>query len=157
MASEQGRGSTFAVYLPKYFGARARASEDGDSVAAGRGERLLFVDDEEALTEIGRRMLTGVGYQVVSKTSSREALALFRLDPSQFDLVITDMTMPELTGIDLAKEMLALRADIPVILCTGFSHAVDAGAARQAGIRAFVMKPATKKELTRTIRDVLGG
>jgi DNA-binding NtrC family response regulator len=94
---------------------------------------------------------------VTSRTSSKEALALFKLDPSRFDLVITDQTMPEMTGADLAKEILGIRADMPIIMCTGFSHTIDAEAARQRGIKAFAMKPLTKKELARTIRKVLDG
>ena len=87
--------------------------------------------------------------------SSGEALALFRLDPSRFDLVITDQTMPEMTGIELAKEILALRPDMPIIMCTGFSYAVDADKAKATGIRAFTMKPLTKREIAKTIREVL--
>ena len=94
---------------------------------------------------------------MLSRTSSREALALLKEDPSQFDLVITDQTMPDITGVELAKETLALRPDMPIILCTGFSHLVDEEAAKAAGIRAFAMKPLTKREMARTIRKVLDG
>jgi DNA-binding NtrC family response regulator len=83
------------------------------------------------------------------------ALALFRSDPSRFDLVITDQTMPEITGEDLAKEILVTRADMPIIMCTGFSRVVDTDSAREAGIKAFVMKPLTRGEIVRTIRKVL--
>ncbi len=89
-------------------------------------ERILFVDDEEALVEMGEDILAELGYEVTSRTSSREALALLKEDPSRFDLVITDQTMPEMTGIELAGEVLAIRADMPIIMCTGFSHVVDA-------------------------------
>jgi DNA-binding NtrC family response regulator len=116
---------------------------------------VLLVDDEETVVDMAGEVLTGIGYQVVSRTSSRDALALLRMDPSRFDLVITDQTMPELTGIELAKEILSIRADMPIILCTGFSNVVDADVARQAGIRAFAMKPLTKKEIAKTIREVL--
>jgi CheY-like chemotaxis protein len=100
-------------------------------------------------------MLTVLGYQAVRKTSSREALALFRLDPSKFDLIITDQTMPEITGTQLAGEILALRPNMPIILCTGYSHDVDADSAAAAGIRAFLEKPLTKSEIARTVRRVL--
>ena len=120
-------------------------------------ERVLFIDDEDALAAMGQEILTNLGYKVKSKTSSREALAVLRLDPSRFDLVITDQTMPDITGIELAKEVLALRPDMPVILCTGFSHIVDEESARAAGIKAFVMKPLTKREIAKTIRKVLDG
>ena len=104
---------------------------------------------------MGEEILAELGYEVTSRTSSREALALFRVDPSRFDLVITDQTMPEMTGIELAKEILAIRPDMPVIMCTGFSHLVDAESAKAAGIKAFAMKPLTKREIARTIRKVL--
>jgi YesN/AraC family two-component response regulator len=87
--------------------------------------------------------------------NGRQALALFRLDPSRFDLVITDQTMPEMTGVDLAKEILAIRPDVPIIMCTGFSYLVDADKATAAGIKAFAMKPLTKREIATTIRKVL--
>jgi CheY-like chemotaxis protein len=88
-------------------------------------------------------------------TSSSEALALFAEDPAGFDLVITDQTMPEMTGIELARELLNLRSDMPIILCTGYSYLVDAETARAAGITAFAMKPLTKREIAKTVRQVL--
>ena len=88
------------------------------------------MDDEEALVEMGEDILAELGYEVTSRMNSREALALFKADPSRFDLVITDQTMPEMTGVELAKEVLALRPDMPIIMCTGFSYTVDADKAR---------------------------
>jgi len=114
----------------------------------------LFVDDEEYLAVMADEMLTDVCYSVISKTGARETLALSKLDPSRFDLVTTDQTMPEMTGIDLAKEVLAIRADMIIIMCTGFSYVVDADKARAAGIRAFAMKPLTKREIAKTIRKI---
>lgn len=146
--------STFEIYLPKIIEARTEGWEGEEAVPTGH-ERILFVDDEDALAEVGEELLFDLGYQVVTKTSSREALAILTLDTSRFDLVITDQTMPELTGVELAKDILAIRADMPIILCTGFSHLVDADTAKAAGIRAFAMKPLTKKEIARTIRKVL--
>ena len=105
--------------------------------------------------ELGEDILAELGYGVTSRTNPREALALFRLDPSQFDLVITDQTMPELTGLELAKEILAIRNDTPIIMCTGFSDLVTAESAKAAGIKAFAMKPLTKREIAKTIRQVL--
>jgi signal transduction histidine kinase/CheY-like chemotaxis protein len=154
--SEPGKGTTFTVCLPK-------AAEEPVSGAIGDGEpptgdeRILFVDDEEALVEMGEEILAELGYAVTSRMSSREALSLLKEDPSRFDLVITDQTMPDMTGIDLAKEVLALRPGMPLIMCTGFSHIVDADRAAAAGIRAFAMKPLTKREIARTIRNVLDG
>jgi DNA-binding NtrC family response regulator len=105
-----------------------------------------IIDDEEALAEMGEDILAELGYEVTSRTSSKEALALFRLDPSRFDLVITDQTMPEMTGVELAGEILSVRADMPIIMSTGFSHVVDADKTKAAGIKAFAMKPLTKSE-----------
>jgi signal transduction histidine kinase/ActR/RegA family two-component response regulator len=153
--SEPGKGSIFTVYFPKVEEAPVTEAAPGHEAVPTGDERILFVDDEEALVEMGEDLLAELGYEVVCRTSSREALALFRLDPSRFDLVVTDQTMPDLTGIELAKEMLLIRPDIPIILCTGFSHLVDADSARVAGIRGFVMKPLTKREIARTVRKVL--
>ena len=104
---------------------------------------------------MGEDILAELGYEVTSRMNGREALALLKEDPSRFDLVITDQTMPEMTGIELAKEILAIRANMPIIMCTGFSYVVDADKAKAAGIRAFAMKPLTKREIARTIRKVL--
>ena len=144
---------------PSIFPSSSRSSpgtpETGTNSIPRGHERILFVDDEEELAAMGDEMLTDLGYRVTSKTGAREALALFRLNPSRFDLVITDQTMPEMTGEELVKEILAIRADMPIIMCTGFSPLVDADTARAAGIKAFAMKPLTKKEIAKTIRKVL--
>ena len=104
---------------------------------------------------MGDEMLTDLGYQVTSRTGAREALALFRLGPSRFDLVITGQTMPEMTGQEPAGEVLAIRPDTPVIMCTDFSSLVDADIARAVGIRAFALKPLTSREIAKMIRKVL--
>jgi DNA-binding NtrC family response regulator len=106
---------------------------------------------------MGKEILTKLGYEMTSRLNAREALALFRLDPSRFDLVISDQTMPGLTGINLARELLALRPEMPIIMCTGFSDLVDADSAQAAGIKAFAMKPLTKREIAKTIRKALDG
>ena len=152
--SRLGEGTSFSVFFPKIEKKAMADGVDGEAAACGH-ERILFVDDEEPLAEMGADILRELGYQVASRTGSRAALALFKLDPSQFDLIITDQTMPEMTGIELAHEAMAIRPDIPVILCTGYSHRVDADAAAKAGIRAFAMKPLTKKELAQIVRKVL--
>jgi CheY-like chemotaxis protein len=155
--SEPGTGSTFTVYFPKVAGEPVANGAVREEVLQTGSERILFVDDEEALVEMGEAILAELGYEVTSRTSSRQALALFRLDPFLFDLVITDQTMPGITGVDLAKEIMVIRPDIPVILCTGFSHVVNEESAKTSGIKAFAMKPLTKKEVARTIRKVLDG
>jgi PAS domain S-box-containing protein len=152
--SEPGRGSTFSVYFPRITGGPEENAIRDDEIPTG-SERILFVDDEEALVEMGEDILAELGYEVTSRMNGREALALLKADPSRFDLVITDQTMPEMTGIDLAGEILALRADMPIIMCTGFSYVVDADKARTAGIKAFAMKPLTKREIAKTIRKVI--
>jgi PAS domain S-box-containing protein len=152
--SELGRGSTFTVYFPRITGGPEADDVSDDELPTG-SDRILFVDDEEALVEMGEDILAELGYEVASRISSREALEFLKLDPTRFDLVITDQTMPEMTGVELAKEVLAIRPDMPIIMCTGFSYVVDADKARAAGIKAFAMKPLTKREIARTIRKVL--
>jgi len=153
--SIMGKGSTFNVYLPKVAEEVPKeAGDQSDDVPTGL-ERVLFVDDEEALIEMGRDLLEELGYTVTVKNSSLEALFAVKENPAAFDLIITDQTMPEMTGVELAEEVLEFRADIPIILCTGFSHLVNADRAKQAGIKAFAMKPLTKAEIAKTIRSVL--
>jgi CheY-like chemotaxis protein len=154
--SRPNKGSTFTVYFPRISEgfASSNSATPQEDIPTGN-EHVLFVDDEEALTEMGQDLLEELGYDVTATTSSTEALALFKADPSRFDLVITDQTMPEMTGVELAREILALNADTPVILCTGFSHVVDADKAKLTGIKAFAMKPMTKREIAKTIRKVL--
>jgi signal transduction histidine kinase/ActR/RegA family two-component response regulator len=154
--SEPGRGSTFTVYIPQIAGELETDAVSDDEIPTG-AERILFIDDEKALVEVGEDILAELGYDVTSRMNGKEALTLFKADPSRFDLVITDQTMPEMTGVELAKELLTLRADMPIIMCTGFSYVVDADKAKAAGIRAFAMKPLTKREIARTIRKVLHG
>jgi len=113
------------------------------------------VDDEEDLVVMVQQMLEPLGYGVVTKTNSLEALEVFKAQPDQFALVITDQTMPHMTGADLAKELMCIRPDIPIILCTGFSEIINADEAKALGIREFVMKPFTTSEITETMRRVL--
>ncbi len=153
--SEAGKGSTLTVYLPRLERKTASETDQQASVPTGT-ERILFIDDEELIVEMGEEMLKGLGYNVVRKTNGREALDLFKANPEAFDLVITDQTMPHLTGVELARAMISIRGDIPIILATGYSQRVDADSARAAGIRAFVMKPLTRSEIAHAIREVLG-
>ncbi len=156
VASEPGDGATFIVYFPKITESPARRAASEKAAPTG-GERVLFVDDEEMLAEMGQELLEELGYDVTVKTSSTEAFALFKAEPSRFDLVITDQTMPDLTGIDFATAILALRPGMPIIMCTGYSHLIDADKAEAAGVRAFALKPLTKQEIAKTIRKVLDG
>jgi CheY-like chemotaxis protein len=119
-------------------------------------EHILFIDDEPALVEIGKQMLERLGYEVTARTSSMEALELFKAKPDQFDLVITDMTMPHMTGEKLAEQLINIRSDIPVIICTGYSERISKEKAGERGIKAFVMKPLLMRDLAKTVREVLG-
>lgn len=152
--SEPGKGSTFQALLPLVEMEFEPAVEALELNPQGN-ERILFVDDEEPIVDLGKRMLGHLGYDVVALTSSMEALSVFREKPKQFDLVITDQTMPGLTGEMLTKEVMRIRPDIPVILCTGFSEHVSKEQAKDIGIRAFLMKPLLLKDISQTVRRVL--
>lgn len=134
----------------------AQSSETPAPLLPGH-ERILFVDDEEDMVDLGKEMLEPLGYTVSVKTNSFDALETFLAQPDAFDLVITDMTMPGLTGSELARELMNIRPDIPVILCTGFSELINEKQAEEEGIRAFVMKPYVIADMTRIIRKVLEG
>jgi signal transduction histidine kinase/CheY-like chemotaxis protein len=155
VTSTPGRGTTFTIYLPQIadtaVGATQAVEED---VPHGQG-CILFVDDEELLARLGKRMLEPLGYDVVSTTSSLKAVESFQAEPHRFDLVITDQTMPHMTGVRLARELRRIRPDIPIILCTGFSPLIDAESAQALGIDAFCMKPLVTRDLAVTIQQVL--
>ena len=152
--SEYGEGTTFNVYFPVIEDGPVEEIEDPDSIPAGN-ERILFVDDEPMISNMGERLLGSLGYEVVTRTNSIEALELFRNDPDTFDLVIVDMTMPYMTGDEMAEKLLRIRPDIPIILNTGFSEMITEEKAKSKGIRAFMMKPFDKNKLAETIRQVL--
>jgi CheY-like chemotaxis protein len=118
-------------------------------------ERILLVDDEEAIVRLETLMLERLGYIVTARTSSIEALAAFKVNPAQFDLVLTDMTMPNMTGTQLARELISIRPDIPVIICTGFSEKISEDNAAAMGIKGFLMKPVVKSEIAKVVRRVL--
>ncbi len=153
--STPDKGSEFKIYLPLLMETNNGQKIDKTVGIVGGKERVLFVDDEESLVSLGKDMLTSLGYDVVGKTNSIKALEMFRDRPQYFDFVITDMTMPNMTGVDLAKEMIKIRADIPIILCTGFSEIISEEKAKSIGIRKFIMKPLLKNNLAIQIRDVL--
>jgi PAS domain S-box-containing protein len=152
--SELGKGTTFQIYLPQIRRATLLETSPENSPAKGQ-ETILFVDDEVGLTRIGQQMLERMGYNVTTRTSSIEALELFRARPVRFDLVITDMTMPNMTGIELAEELIRIRRDLPIILVTGFSETVTPEKVKKLGIREFIMKPIISRDLGRVIRKVL--
>ena len=152
--SMPGQGTTFQIYLPCIEPAVDCETPAEEPLPYGNGS-ILFVDDENILVQVGQRLLEQLGYDVVVKTNGLEALAVFRIDPYRFDLVITDQTMPYVTGAALADKFRDIRPDIPIILCTGFSHTIDAAKAATQGIDAFLMKPLMLRDLGRTIQNVL--
>jgi signal transduction histidine kinase/ActR/RegA family two-component response regulator len=152
--SEIGQGTTFQVLLPRVDVDVAADSDEARQVPSG-SEHILLVDDEQALVEVGHEMLEEIGYTVITQTDAREALAVFRAQPGQFDLVITDKSMPHMTGFDLAKEIFQIRPDIPVILCSGFHDESDAARAKELGFREILVKPLVMREMAETIRNVL--
>ncbi len=152
--SRLGHGTKVEVYLPR---AQAPAWDhlmDQGPIPVGR-ETILFVDDEETIVRLGQELLTSLGYTVEVETRSPEALAKFKQDPHRFDLVITDQTMPSMTGEALSRELLRIRPDLPIILCTGFSHIMSAEKAKALGIKAYLMKPLAIRDLAPIVRHVL--
>ena len=154
MESEPGKGTAFNIYLPRIEADVPSVAEASAQLPRGT-ERILFVDDEKGAVDAIQPMLGNLGYKVTARTSSIEALEAFRNNPQGFDLVITDMTMPNMTGKDLAKKLMSIRSDIPIILCTGFSEQIDEHMAKAMGISAYVMKPIVRREIANTIREVL--
>ena len=152
--SELGKGATFTVLLPITH--KGKTSRPQTPVSLPKGsERILYLDDEASIASMAGQMLASLGYRVTERTSSIEALELFRSKPNDFDLVITDMTMPNLTGDRLAVELIKNRPDIPVILCTGYSQKVSDETVREIGIKALVHKPIVMADLSKIIRQVL--
>ena len=153
--SEPGRGTGIHVYLPIV------APENGDMLPderisiKGGSERILLVDDEKPVAEMIHQMLTRLGYRVTTRLGSQDALATFQAGPEDFDLVITDLTMPRMTGLELAGEIRKIRENIPIVLCTGFSHIVDGPKVRALGIRELALKPLVRRELAVMVRKVL--
>jgi PAS domain S-box-containing protein len=152
--SAPDKGTTVHVYLP-VLEKQDQPKEKYHDPLTGGTEHILLVDDETALTHMGRQMLERLGYQVTVRNSSVEALALFRTAPERFDLVISDMAMPQMTGDTLAREIMRIRPDIPIILCTGYSDQISQEQAKDKGIHGLLYKPILKHELAASIRSVL--
>jgi len=153
--SVPGEGTTFRVYFPEIESMEQASAPLSKGDLPTGTERILFVDDEQVLVNLARRMMESLGYTVFTRTSSIEALEFFRANPDKFDLVITDMTMPGMTGDMLTKKILKIRKDIPVILCSGYSEHMSEERSKLIGIREFIMKPIVMKDLAKTIRKVL--
>lgn len=153
--SQPGKGTSFIVFLPTIEEIR-QTEENKQQKNLPRGtEHILVVDDEEMIKSLIEEMLTSLGYRVTSTTSAVEALEIYRSKPDQFSLVMTDFTMPLMTGVDLAREMLAIKQDIPIFMCTGFSHVIEDGDLERWGIRSIIRKPILLFEIAKTVREVL--
>jgi len=152
--SGPGKGATFRILFPLVDEKPETAAEIIDAFPVGN-ERILFVDDEESIVFMTQEMLAHLGYQVKAEVNPIEALAIFQLKPDAFDLVITDMTMPQMTGVVFSEKLLAIRKNIPIIICTGHSAFVDEENAKELGLAAYLMKPVNMQTLALTIRKVL--
>lgn len=153
--STPGQGSTFTVYLPGTEKDLFAQKVPERILPQGQGERVLLVDDEASIVQIEKQMLEDLGYIVTTKTNSMDALETFRSQPDQFDLIITDMTMPKLTGVDLSWEILQITPDFPIILCTGFSDKVNRERAEELGIQEYLEKPFDRYDFAQAIDRVL--
>jgi PAS domain S-box-containing protein len=156
MRRRKDRGAAFEVFLPALETPAAPTAPPGGSLPGGT-ERILFIDDEEAIADMNRQRLEKLGYRVEIRTDPAAALALFRSDPDGFDLVVTDMTMPKMTGDRLVREILAIRPDMPVMLCTGYSERVSEKTAAALGIRKYAEKPVDGRDMAVFIREILDG
>jgi PAS domain S-box-containing protein len=152
--SEVGKGTAFQVLFPRADGVEKKEEKSVQSLPIG-SEKILLIDDEQHLVEMYQRMLAMLGYHVDSRTSPVEAVEAVRANPQKYDLVITDMTMPQMTGYNLAKKLIEIRPNLPVVLCTGFSDQINEDKARSVGILAFLLKPVLFNDLAATLRKVL--
>jgi two-component system cell cycle sensor histidine kinase/response regulator CckA len=153
--SEPDKGTTFHIYLPRIEHPEGAVEAEEIKPLPKGHEHILFVDDEKPLIDIGKQTLERLGYKVTTRTSSTEALEAFRAQPEKFELVITDQTMPTMSGETLAKELTQIRPDTPVILCTGYSETRSEQKLTALGIREVLRKPIIVREMANTIRRVL--
>ncbi len=159
-STRRGKGTDFYIYLPML---QELPADSGDETAGagdllpGGDETVMLVDDEAAIIETGREMLEYLGYSVAAFDKSTLALQAFEASPDAFDLVISDMTMPDMNGDELVRKMMRVRSDIPVIICTGYNPGIDETAARKMGLKGFIFKPLTFQKLAVSVRKVLDG
>jgi len=154
--SRPGEGTAFHITFPTTEVETKEKIESADKNLHGE-EHILLIDDEEILLEMSRKMFERMGYRVTPKTNSLEALSTFMNQPDSFDLVITDQTMPIMTGMDLARRMLQVRPELPIILCTGYSSLISEEKAKSIGIKGFAFKPISKKDIGNLVEKVLNG
>ena len=153
--SEPGKGTHFHLYFPVVEGVTAQVPQPPVAPVKGKGQRILYLDDEDALVLLARRLLERLGYQVAAYSSAAEALAAFEAAPDQFDLVLSDLSMPGITGIDVARRVMEIRPDIPVLLASGYVRAEDVELARNLGVREVIWKPATINEMGELLGRIL--
>ncbi len=154
VTSDPGKGSVFEIFFPEVE-VEPENVLDPESSIVGGGERILFVDDEVALAKLGKRILETLGYEVVSETNSEEALRKFKADPENFDLVLTDLSMPNMPGDRFTQELISLRPDIPVILCSGYGNRISEQRTEEIGLKYFLEKPWSKRDLAEIVRKAL--
>jgi PAS domain S-box-containing protein len=152
--SQLGNGASFNILLPVHMGELEIEENNFEKIPHGN-ETILFVDDEEPIVDMATKMLERLGYTVENRTTPWAAIELFQSKPDHFDLVITDMTMPQMTGAQLSKKLVDIRADIPVIICTGYSPLIDEEKVKNLEVAAYIMKPISRQEMANTIRKVL--
>ena len=152
--SELGEGTVFEIYFPALEKTIEEEKEPDEEIEGG-SERILFVDDEESMVNLNQQRLERLGYNVIPKTDPLEALEFFRTNPDQIDLIISDMTMPHMTGDKLAQEIRNIRSDMPIIICTGYSERMSENIAQEIGIRKYIEKPIEMANLARSVREVL--
>lgn len=152
--SEVDVGTTFSIFLPSTKASIEPSELQGNQLPVGSG-RILYVDDEKHLIDLGRELLERLGYEVETRASSTDGLQAFRANPAKYDLIISDITMPELNGIELARKMKEIRSDIPIILCSGFSERINEEEMDNIGISALLMKPVTYMDLALTVNKVI--
>jgi CheY-like chemotaxis protein len=154
--SDPGKGRTVRVYLPlTHTGSKELPAISKEQPFPMGHESILLIDDEEDVLEMMHAMIEKLGYQVISRNNSIEALDTFRDHPQKFDLVITDQTMPEMTGLELVEQLIRIRPDIPVILCTGYTEMIVEDNAGSLGIGTYVMKPVRISDISVKIRKLL--
>jgi CheY-like chemotaxis protein len=155
LSSGVGEGTTVRCFFPALYDDVPMLAESEAPVQRGQGQHVLFVDDEPGLARVGERRLSLLGYRVSVANDGKTALAKFLADPAAFDVVITDFTMPEMSGLDLARELTRIRPDIPIIMTTGYIDDFPPDAIAEAGVRRLAMKPIGMQELARVVSEVL--
>ncbi|HEV8644387.1 MAG TPA: ATP-binding protein, partial [Burkholderiales bacterium] len=154
--SQPGKGTTFHLYFPAIGDAATEIEAPQQEVARGKGEKVLYVDDEDALVRLSTRTLNRLGYRVSGFASPVEALNAFRSHPHDFDVVVTDLSMPGMSGFDLARALLEIRPDVPIVMTSGYVRPEDQEMASRLGIRELILKPNTVSELGRILDELLG-